>query len=186
MDSSACCRSVNWRENFESVFRFGQKTNSVTVGATSTLSAFCLRCVFAPMTLRCAVHLKSLTLHYFCTFSRHLIAFFQRGAIVDALDKHSATPLHKCCEHAHASIVSLLIAASANLNSREKVYGRLPLHSAVRSGCLDAVVQLAQSRADINATDAFSRTALHESCWNASAAHHNVTIFILILCFGSY
>jgi ankyrin repeat protein len=111
-------------------------------------------------------------------FSSIHAAIIQRGADVNSLDKHSATPLHKCCEHAHALSVSLLLSASANLNLREKVYGRLPLHSAARSGCEAAVLQLAHARADINATDAFARTALHESCWNPSAAHHYVRVFV--------
>ena len=107
----------------------------------------------------------------------------QHRASVDVFDKHMATPLHKSCEYAHSRVVSLLLAASANLNSREKVNGRQPLHSAARSGCESAVIQLALARADINATDAYARTALHESCWNASSSHDAVSSCILSLTF---
>jgi hypothetical protein len=113
----------------------------------------------------------------------------QHGADVDAADNTLATPLHKCCQFSHSAVVSLLLDVSASVNSREKINGRTPLHCAARSGCQAAILPLVLARADINAVDAYNRTALHESCWAASAAHvavrhvkqHTIVIFPLFL-----
>ena len=104
-------------------------------------------------------------------FGLVLTASLQHGASVDARAHHSATPLHHCCENSHPQGIPLLLDACANVNAREKNHGRMPVHLAARSGCVDAVIQLALARADLNAPDAYSRTALHEACWAACTSH---------------
>lgn len=104
-------------------------------------------------------------------FGLLLTASLQHGASVDSRAKYSTTPLHHCCENSHPQVIPLLLDASANINAREKNHGRMPVHLAARSGCVDSVIQLALARADLNAPDAYSRTALHEACWAACTSH---------------
>jgi ankyrin repeat protein len=109
----------------------------------------------------------------------HNLILCQHRAAVNALDHNYETPLHKCCQFSQPHVIPLLLHARADLHAREKCNGRMPLHVAARSACLDAVQHLVLSQADINSGDSYSRTALHEACWSSSCSFAAVAQFLV-------
>lgn len=78
------------------------------------------------------------------------------------------TPLHVAARDGHTSIVTLLLAAGADVNAVEPVFGAVPLHKAVYNGHAD-ITQLLLGVANIDldfqgATNGY--TPLHDALWH--------------------
>jgi ankyrin repeat protein len=101
----------------------------------------------------------------------HLAAFFgqvdavrlllARGAPVDEPGRGwmTGTPLHAATAGSHAAIVTMLLAAGADPNTRQR-HGFTPLHSAAANGDLTSVEALLAAGADAGATNDEGRTPL--------------------------
>ena len=102
------------------------------------------------------------------------------GANVNATDIADETPLHWAAEYGHASIVSLLIAATASLNLKNKNEGRTPLYMAARNGHVFVVSMLIAAKASLDVQGAFGQTPLHQA-----ANYGRVTIADMLIAAGA-
>ena len=101
----------------------------------------------------------------------HLAAFFgqvdavrlllARGAPCDEPGRGwmTGTPLHAAAAGSHAAIVTMLLAAGADPNTRQR-HGFTPLHSAAANGDLPSVEALLAAGADLGATNDEGQTPL--------------------------
>lgn len=80
-------------------------------------------------------------------------------AVIDAVDKDNATPLHYAAGKGAIPIIKFLIDHKANINARKKD-GITPLHVAAGVNNLDAVKILVSAKADTSITDDCGRTPL--------------------------
>ena len=85
------------------------------------------------------------------------------GANVNATNFSRNTPLHFAAEDGHASIVSLLIAATASLDLKNSVEGRTPLYLSARNGHVFVVSMLIAAKASLDAQDKYGDTPLHQA-----------------------
>jgi 26S proteasome non-ATPase regulatory subunit 10 len=90
---------------------------------------------------------------------QHLAA----GTDVDAKDMNGETPLNWATYNGHKEIVELLIAAGADMNVKDHVWGYTPLHRAAFSGHKEIAELLIANGADVNATDKYGETPLGET-----------------------
>ena len=102
------------------------------------------------------------------------------GANVNATDIVDETPLHWAAEYGHASIVSLLIAATASLNLKNKNEGRTPLYMAARNGHVFVVSMLIAAKASLDVQGAYGQTPLHQA-----ANYGRVTIADMLIAAGA-
>ena len=102
------------------------------------------------------------------------------GANVNATDFTDETPLHWAAEYGHASIVSLLIAATASLNLKNKFEGRTPLYMAARNGHVFVVSMLIAAKASLDVQGAYGQTPLHQA-----ANYGRVTIADMLIAAGA-
>ena len=89
----------------------------------------------------------------------HLISVHM--ADVNATTSYGETPLHKAAHNGPASIVSVLLAAGAEV-SIKRSDGETPLHLAAGNGHADIASMLLSAGADVNAEDNYGNTPLHE------------------------
>ena len=89
----------------------------------------------------------------------HLITVHM--ADVNATTSYGETPLHKAAHNGPASIVSVLLAAGAEV-SIKRSDGETPLHLAAGNGHADIASMLLSAGADVNAEDNYGNTPLHE------------------------
>ena len=85
------------------------------------------------------------------------------GANVNAADFNDETPLHFAAEDGHASIVSLLIAATASLDLKNDGEGRTPLYLSARNGHVFVVSMLIAAKASLDVQDKYGDTPLHQA-----------------------
>ena len=85
----------------------------------------------------------------------------EQGLNVNAADHEGRSPAHVVAFNSYTDALKVLIGTSGNsflhLNSRDKE-GATPLHYAVVAGHLEIVSLLADSGADLDATDSSGRT----------------------------
>lgn len=81
------------------------------------------------------------------------------------------TCLHAACQQGHADMVTMLLRTESDPNARTSC-GSTPLHLASACGCGAAVQALLDAHVDVDATDDFGDTALHEAC----RKNHAVTV----------
>lgn len=74
-------------------------------------------------------------------------------------DNWGRTPLHAAAA-GHAPVIEQLVAAGADVNARDCVFGMTPLHLAARHGHAEALWHLLWYGADQEHRDAFGDTAL--------------------------
>ena len=88
-------------------------------------------------------------------------------ALLDALDRTGATPLHVAACHNHKEFVSLLTKSDvgARIKSRAR-NGSTPLHSAAICGAVEIIDYLLYLGANISATDQYGLTSLHYAILN--------------------
>lgn len=80
-------------------------------------------------------------------------------AVVQAVDKDGATPLHFASAKGTAAIVKFLIEHKADVDAKKKG-GVTPLHVAAGVNSIEAVKALVAAKADTNAVDDLGRTPL--------------------------
>ena len=68
------------------------------------------------------------------------------------------TPLHEAAANGHTSLVDLLVACGADINSRSKG-GHTPLHLAAKGGHPEAAQLLLSYKADLGLKDVLGKTA---------------------------
>ena len=79
------------------------------------------------------------------------------------------TPLHPACGQGDAAVVSLLLAAGADVDVRD-YHGATPLHDACRSGRPVIVSLLLAAGADVDVRTRCGTTPLHSACGSGHAA----------------
>ena len=98
-------------------------------------------------------------------------------ADVDAKDHVSNTPLHRAAYYGRTSVVSVLIAAGAEVNAkRSESDGDTPLHIAAKQGNASVVSILIAAGAEVNAKDNNGSTPLH---WAAFYGHASVVSVLI-------
>ena len=107
-------------------------------------------------------------------------ALIAAGANVNATDIVGETPLHWAAEYGHASIVSLLIAATASLNLKNSGEGRTPLYMAARNGHVFVVSMLIAAKASLDVQGNFGQTPLHQA-----ANYGRVTVADMLIAAGA-
>jgi uncharacterized protein len=104
-------------------------------------------------------------LHIAATYGTKLTAeiLISNGAydVINQRDKDGYTPLHTAVFNNSSEVVSVLIAAKADINKREYNNGWTPLHAAVEAGKPHIVYQLIKANANINQLDYNKRTPLY-------------------------
>ena len=85
----------------------------------------------------------------------------ENGALVDAQDCFSWTPLDHAYDLERLQIAQALLTHGASVRT-------ITLHQACCKGHLEGVKKLIQLNADVNATDEMQRTPLHYACWSGS------------------
>ena len=89
-----------------------------------------------------------------------------QGALVDARDGHSMTPLHHAAETGHVDVAQSLIRKSADVDAesnfdgdphegKDGELGRTAIHYAVAGGHVEVVDLLLRHGADLNARDRY-------------------------------
>ena len=100
----------------------------------------------------------------------HLITVHM--ADVNATTSYGDTPLHYATGDGtgvgHVPVVSVLIAAGANVNAKEDE-GQVPLHQAAIKGNIPVVSMLIAAGADVNARNGYNQTPLHEAAEGGKA-----------------
>jgi len=91
-------------------------------------------------------------------------------ASVNAADKYQRTPLYHVVRHGTSRrpkdrllTVQLLLAAGADVNTKEGFYGDTPLHAVASRGYNDIALLLLARRADMNAKNSRELTPLHKA-----------------------
>lgn len=93
------------------------------------------------------------------------------GATVDSRTENKVTPLMMACYHCNIDTVLVLLKAGADMNAAECIQGRRPIHFAVLCSTpetgMDVIDILIQHQGNIDARDAYNKTALIiASEWN--------------------
>ncbi len=88
----------------------------------------------------------------------------------EASDAEGSKPLHVAIDKDHAGIMKVLLAAGADIESKNN-WGRTPLHQAIISNRRDCLDILLTNNADINVVDARGMSPLH---WAAKTGHLDV------------
>ncbi|MEI7834719.1 MAG: ankyrin repeat domain-containing protein, partial [bacterium] len=86
-------------------------------------------------------------------------ALLDKGADINAVDSYGQTALFMSILYKKKEIFSLLMAKKADFNIVETATGFTPLHIAVQNGSTDAVQQLIDAGANVNALDTLGITA---------------------------
>ena len=115
-------------------------------------------------------------LHHAAIYARAAIAatLIVAGAGVNAKDDYGDTPLHQAAgghyttDGDYASVVSVLIAAGADLEVKDNSGGDTPLHEAASGGRVSVVSLLLAAGAEVNATNSYGNTPLRRGAGNAS------------------
>ena len=107
----------------------------------------------------------------------HLITVHM--ADVNATTSYGDTPLHYATGDGtgvgHVPVVSVLIAAGANVNAKEDE-GQVPLHNAAIKGNIPVISMLIAAGADVNARQHYNQTPLHEAAEGGKAVAISVLI----------
>ena len=82
----------------------------------------------------------------------------ERGADINAVDKHGCTLLHSAASHGNEPVMSLLLEHGADVNTRN-VFGFTPLLCAREASIVKLLVK--RGGADINVVDKYGSTLLH-------------------------
>ena len=80
---------------------------------------------------------------------------------MNAKDRDAFTPLHLATQLAHGDVAELLIQHGAELNAKEKSWGKTPLHFVSQFGPESMAALLIEKGADISARDNLKLTPLH-------------------------
>ena len=100
-------------------------------------------------------------------------------ADVNATTSYGDTPLHYATGDGtgvgHVPVVSVLIAAGANVNAKEDE-GQVPLHQAAIKGNIPVISMLIAAGADVNARNGYNQTPLHEAAEGGKAIAISVLI----------
>jgi hypothetical protein len=107
--------------------------------------------------------------------SDETIALINKGADVNAIDRHGNTPLLYAAYNGLADVCITLIHKSANVNAKSQS-GWTPLVYAAYNGLADVCITLIDEDADVNAIDQSGRTSL---TWATSNGHRDVCISLL-------
>jgi ankyrin repeat protein len=94
-----------------------------------------------------------------------------KGVDVNMKDRHGFTPLGDAASRGNGKIIELLLANGADVNTKDNVFGRTPLHCAIdgpkspsdiaaASPKKKVVELLLTSGADVNAEDSYGDTPL--------------------------
>jgi len=86
----------------------------------------------------------------------------ERGADVNAEDKHLATPLHVAASTGHGEVARRLVRCGADV-CKEDRWQATPLHKAADNGRLEVVELLLQNGAEVCASDVWGQTPLHRA-----------------------
>jgi len=98
------------------------------------------------------------------------------GADVNAPNEYGINPLHLACMNQSANMVSKLLQAGANPNTT-KWTGESPLMTCANTGTLDAVRDLLDNGADVNAAEITqTQTAL---MWAAAEKHSDIVALLI-------
>ncbi len=98
-----------------------------------------------------------------------------RGADIEATDRHGGTPLHHAAGKAHEKVARLLLTRGAKVDATND-RGATPLHVACRNDSENVAELLLERGADIEATCGFGVTPLHHA---ARKGHENVARLLL-------
>jgi len=80
---------------------------------------------------------------------------------VNAKDRDAFTPLHLAAQLAQSDVAELLIQHGAELDAKEKSWGKTPLHFVSQFGPEPMAALLLEKGANINARDDLQLTPLH-------------------------
>eukprot|EP00201_Polytomella_parva_P005507 CAMPEP_0175086316 /NCGR_PEP_ID=MMETSP0052_2-20121109/29176_1 /TAXON_ID=51329 ORGANISM="Polytomella parva, Strain SAG 63-3" /NCGR_SAMPLE_ID=MMETSP0052_2 /ASSEMBLY_ACC=CAM_ASM_000194 /LENGTH=588 /DNA_ID=CAMNT_0016358475 /DNA_START=23 /DNA_END=1790 /DNA_ORIENTATION=+ len=80
-------------------------------------------------------------------------------------DDDGCSALYLASELGHVQCVDMMLKAGCNVNVRNEVDGRTPLHGASREGHVSVIARLRQSGADLMAVDFDGLSPLHWACY---------------------
>lgn len=103
-------------------------------------------------------------------------ALLENGAAVDALTDQGYMPVHYASHFGHVSIVRLLLAHSADVNSRVNDIGHTPLILAAEANMQAVLRLLLEHNATTSARTSEGFTALHAA---AHYGHHEIVAILL-------
>lgn len=86
--------------------------------------------------------------------------FIEHGAGVNSKNILGRSGLHFACNYGYINIADLLLEAGAKVNVEDSGHSGIPLHVAVKNGCVELVRKLLENDADVSLRDHFSKTAL--------------------------
>jgi uncharacterized protein len=98
------------------------------------------------------------------------------GHDINEIDKYGRTPLILACEKGSIDVAIFLIDKKANINIREKRYGKTALISATMQGNEKVLSALLNGGADIDLVDKFGKSALYR----AIELHHTSIVSTLL------
>jgi ankyrin repeat protein len=94
------------------------------------------------------------------------------NALINARDKDGSTPLHCATWKGQAEVVSLLLAAGADVNAENanEHWGTTPLHAAAHANQAAIAQMLIDQGADVNAKDMEGRTPMFHTTFHKAKA----------------
>lgn len=86
--------------------------------------------------------------------------FIEHGADVNSKNTLGRSGLHFACNYGYIHIAILLLEAGAKVNIEDSGHSGIPLHVAVKSGCIELVRKLLEYDAEVSVRDYTGKTAL--------------------------
>ena len=138
----ACCKGDEDAINV--LLKAGADANNAEVGAGNT-------CLHHAVSNSCS--------------KETLQAIIDRGARVNATNKHNDTALNYACHKGNTDAIDVLLKAGANVNNTEVVHGNTCIHDAIIGSCSKETLQaIIDCGACVNATNKYNDTALNIAC----------------------
>jgi ankyrin repeat protein len=120
--------------------------------------------MFNPRTIIARDGLGNSMLHYAAQWKldQHIPFIIQQGVPVETANATGETPLFMAVKNDGPTTVRTLLAAKANLHTRD-TFGNSALHAAIRWNAKNSALTLIESGIDINAHNLSGNTPLHDS-----------------------